>query len=178
MRLCSLGLVAALALTPSACGGEGGEDGGADGGSTDGGSAIDVDSETLAPGRVELGTGTTSFVEIPESGGRLELVAGPQGGWHVDVTARLYDFEIEGLLLSYEIRRDGAVVSMPRQFALREAIVVREGDHWLRAGDFVPFEIAMPSDVVGDTVTVQVLAEPTEGSAASDERTVLIVDEE
>lgn len=178
MRLCSLGLVAALALTPSACGDDGSDGGDVDGGSTDAGSPVDADSETPAAGRVELGTGTTSFVAIPESGGQLELVAGPQGGWHVDVTARLYDFEIEGLLLSYEIRRDGAIVSMPRQFELREAIVVREGDHWLRAGDFVPFEITMPSDVVGDTVTVQVLAEPTEGSAASDARTVLIVDEE
>jgi hypothetical protein len=166
----------ALAVVLSACGG------GADGADAGAGTGTDAGPRGDAGGsdtaRVELGTGRTSFVEIPESGAELELIAGPQGGWHIDVTARLYDLAIDGMLLTYEITRDGTVISMPRQFMLREAIVVREGDHWLRAGDFVPFEITQPSDVAGDTVTVRVIAEATDGARAEDERSVTIVDRE
>lgn len=163
----------ALALSVAACGGGGDGDPGTAGGDA----GLGADAGPPA-GRVELGTGRTTFVPIPESGAALELVAGPQGGWHVDVTARLYEFEIAGLLLTYEIVRDGEIISMPRQFVLREAIVVREGDHWLRVGDFVPFDIEMPSEVVGDTVTVRVVAQPAEGGPDDDERVVRIVDEE
>ena len=155
----------------AACGG--GSDGAADSGPSGGG-----DAGPDADPRVELGTGRTSFVEIPESGATLELIAGPQGGWHIDVTARLWDLTIDGLILTYEIRRDGEMINLPRQFTLREALVVPEGDHYLRAGDFVPFDIAMPSDVVGDTVTVHVIAEHVDGPRAEDSRTVTIVDEE
>lgn len=142
----------------------------------DSGPGVDGGPDSLA--RVELGTGTTSFVTIPESGAELELVAGPQGGWHIDVTARLYELIIEDLLLTYEIERDGVIISMPRQFMLREALVTPEGDHYLRAGDFVPFEISQPSDVVGDTVVVRAIAEATDGARAEDEHTVTIVDNE
>jgi hypothetical protein len=160
-----------LAATLGACGGDGdANDGGAD--------VIRVDAPRGEAPRVELGTGRTSFVEIPEAGAELELVAGPQGGWHIDVTTRLYDLAIEQLLLTYEITRDGDVVSMPRQFMLREALVLREGDHYLRAGDFVPFEITQPADIVGDTVVVRVTAEAVDGARAEDQRTVTIVDEE
>ena len=168
-----LRLASSLALVTmlTACGG------GKEGGDTDSGAAV-ADSGPVVEPRVELGTGRTSFVEIPESGATLELIAGPQGGWHIDVTARLWGLEIDGLILTYEIRRDGEMINLPRQFTLREALVVREGDHWLRAGDFVPFDIGMPSEVVGDTVTVHVIAEHVDGPRAEDSRTVTIVDEE
>ena len=155
-----------------ACSGGGGSnpDAGAD--------ALRVDAPDVDVPRVELGTGRTTFVDIPASGAELELVAGPQGGWHIDVTTRLYELTIEQLLLTYEITRDGEVVSMPRQFMLREALVLREGDHYLRAGDFVPFDISQPADIVGDIVVVRVTAEAADGARAEDERTVTIVDAE
>lgn len=161
-----------MASLVTACSGGGGSDpdGGAD--------ATRADAPDAEPPRVELGTGRTSFVEIPPMGAELELVAGPQGGWHIDVTARLHGLAIEQLLLTYEITRDGEIVSMPRQFMLREALVLREGDHYLRAGDFVPFQITQPADVVGDTVVVRVTAEAVDGARAEDQRTVTIVDED
>lgn len=161
----------ALASLLAACGG-------GEGSSDPDGGRIRVDAPTGTVPRVVLGTGRTTFVEIPPTGATLELVAGPQGGWHIDVTARLYDLDVEQLLLTYEITRGDEVVSMPRQFMLREALVLREGDHFLRAGDFVPFDITQPADIVGDTVVVSVTAEAVDGARADDRRTVRIVDEE
>ena len=141
--------------------------------------AIVVDSTTGSTPRVELGTGRANFVEIPTSGATMEIVAGPQGGWHLEVSARLYGLTVEGLLLSYRTEQSGAMISMPVQYLLSERRLVRDGDRWLRQGDIVVFDITGPEEVVGETVDVFVVAEPPDGPAVTDSRMgVLVVDEE
>ena len=49
----------------------------------------------------ELGTGLGRFVALAD-GDALELVAGLQGGWHVDVAVRTTGVEPDGLTLTYE----------------------------------------------------------------------------
>ncbi|MBW2464917.1 MAG: hypothetical protein JRH11_24925 [Deltaproteobacteria bacterium] len=126
--------------------------------------------------RVELGTGLANFVDIPATGADLELIAGPQGGWHLEATARLYELTVEGLLLSYRIERGGTVISMPVEFGLSERRLTRDGDRWLRAGDQVRFEITEPADVVGDVVELIVIANPTDGEPVTDSRAVTVID--
>lgn len=164
--------VVLLAALGSACAEDPGSlDAAADTGAND---AFRSDGSGAA--RVELGTGTANFVDIPVEGAELELVAGPQGGWHLEVTARLYDLTVENLLLAYRIEREGMTISKPVEFSLTERRLVRDGDRWLRAGDNVIFEITAPADVVGDTVTVVVTADPTDGPIIMDSRTVTVID--
>lgn len=142
-------------------------------GDPDAGSPLDAGS-TTPMARVELGTGQSNFELI---GPHMELVAGPQGGWHLFASCRLYEMNVEMLRLSYRTERDGATISMPVEYVLTERRLVREGDHWVRAGDLVIFEISMPADVVGDTVTVTVTADPTDAEPVSDSKTAMVVDE-
>lgn len=135
------------------------------------------DAATVEP-HVVLGTGESSFQPLTD-GGTIELVSGPQGGFHVLVSALLYGMDPEGLLLTYEVRRVGetAQLNMPTQIALRTARVIRDGDHWVRTGDFAVLAISAPADVIGDTVEIVVRAEPVAGGTFEDTRTVTVVDE-
>lgn len=143
---------------------------------TDSGAADAFRSDGGGGSRVELGTGLANFVDIPTAGAEMEIVAGPQGGWHLEVTARLYELTIDELRLSYRIEREGMTISMPVEYSLTERRLVRDGDRWLRAGDQVRFEISDPIEVVGDTVQVVVTADPVDGDPVSDRRTVTVVD--
>ena len=162
-----IGIMGGLLLA-TACGDDvGAADAGFDGG---------LQPRDGAVGRVELGTGQANFEEIPLSGAELEVVAGPQGGWHVFVSCRLYDLTIDDMLLSYRIERDGQVISMPTQYRLSERRLVHDGARWLRVGDLAIFDIGGPDEVVGDVVDVIVVAEPPDGPAVSDMRTGTLVD--
>jgi hypothetical protein len=125
---------------------------------------------------VELGTGVMAFEPL-EEGAVLELVAGLQGGWHLDVATRLNRLGPEGVLLSYEARSETAErVSFVTQTTLRTRSVIADGDAWQRVGDRVVLDITGPSDVVGTSVVVRVTASLGE-TTLSDERTVTIVDD-
>jgi hypothetical protein len=138
-----------------------------------------TDARALEP-RVELGTGRSGFVEIPDDNAELELVAGPQGGFHVDLTARLWNLALDGVRLRYEARPidSETPISLPTELALTPARFVREGDHWLRAGDFLQMDVAGPPDVVGMELEVTVEATDPSGRSASHTRRARIVDRE
>ena len=127
-----------------------------------GGGAVACQETASQVRRLEVGTGTTSFV--PLEGGTVELVHGPQGGWHLDVTLRLWDEAPDGVLLDYEVRRQGedTPVSTPTQYRVAEERLVRESDHWLRLGDRVVFAISDPSEVLGAVVEVRAVIDPVE----------------
>lgn len=127
--------------------------------------------------RVELGSGTSAFVAIPDAA-ELELISGPQGGWHVWVTARIWDEQIDGLIISYEAVPVGSTtpITMPTELELDATRVVREGDHWLRAGDFTVFDVSGPPSVVGMQLVLTVRIRDVDGNVAEDSRTVTIVD--
>lgn len=125
---------------------------------------------------VELGTGVTAFESLEEEA-RLELVAGFQGGWHVDVAIRFGGFEANGLLLVYEaLTVDAVALSFPTEATLSERRVIADGDDFARVGDRVVLDIGDASDVVGQEVVVRVTAALGDRTV-SDERVVTIVDE-
>jgi hypothetical protein len=129
--------------------------------------------------RVELGTGGASYREIATTGATLELVHGPQGGFHVDVAVRFWDVEPDGTILGY-VGRDTAtdtVITLPSRFELSARRVVREGDHWVRAGDILVFDAMSPDAVVGKTVEITATLEPTAGAPVTDTRTIVVVDD-
>lgn len=129
--------------------------------------------------KVELGTGVTTFVPIRD-GDALELVAGSQGGWHIDVTTRLFGVrasELPDVLLRYETRRAGERVSLRAEVQLSERRVFEEipDQQYVRLGDFVQFDINGPLDVVGDTFDVTLTAEIGD-LVLTDTRTIVVVD--
>ncbi|MDQ3033381.1 MAG: hypothetical protein M3Y87_13255 [Myxococcota bacterium] len=127
--------------------------------------------------RVQLGTGTSSFVELPETGGTVELVMGPQGGYHVDVAIRIWDLDPDRISVIYEVARvDGAVLSTT-PFVFDPGRFVREGDHLVHTGDFTVLEITGPADVTGDEVELRVVATAQDGTTAMDARRATVVDE-
>ena len=144
-------------------------------------------SDTTTPGedagvaagpRVELGGGTSAFEPLTD-GDTIELVSGPQGGFHINLTARLYETDIEDLLIDYVAVPVGgtAPISMPTELRLNAMRVVPEGDHLLRAGDFLVMDVTAPAEVVGMELEVTVRITETDGGTASDTRRLLIVDE-
>lgn len=145
--------------------------------------AAGVDAGRDAAGatpRVELGTGTTSFQPLPPAGAALELVGGPQGGFHVDVTARIHDLDVEDLLITYAAvdAATRAPVGHPTHVRVRAARLVREGDGWVRVGDFVILHDSMPDPVRGLTLEITLRCEEVAGGrSAEDARVVTIVDE-
>lgn len=146
------------------------------------GSAADGSPDATTGGaRVVLGTGTSAFEDIPASGGELELVGGPQGGFHVFVTARLFEMDPDGMTLTFDATNvaTGASVGTPASFNLVLARVQTEGDHYVRAGDFLILDNMDPANVRGLTLDVRVTAQEADGGLmAMDERRILIVDNE
>ncbi|HEY8432092.1 MAG TPA: hypothetical protein VIL20_27130 [Sandaracinaceae bacterium] len=125
--------------------------------------------------RVELGTGRFRFVPID---GELELVAGPQGGWHVDVGARMWNLRADGLRIAYEASRGGVPIHVPTEIELDTRHLQRAGDHWLRRGDVLQLAIASPDEVTGVELELRVRVWDRAGAAAEDARTAIVVDRE
>lgn len=160
-------LCACLAL--AACGDDGPSDDG-----VDAGDPADLGGEP----RVEIGTGVTTFVPI-EDGDDVELVNGPQGGWHVDVTLRLYQVDPQELTMrieGYDVE-SGASVGIPIERILTERRVQRQEDHWLRVGDQLIFAIEGPEEVIDTDVRVEARITTPEGASATAEKVVHVIDE-
>ena len=137
-----------------------------------------VDVAVTGPARLELGAGTTRFEALTE-GGTIELVLGPQGGWHVDLTARGVNLLPDGLTLRYEVRDDARPTAwnFPVAAALNARRVVAEGKGWARVGDRAVFDIRAGAEVTGRSVRITVRAERAGAVVAEDSRAVRVVDE-
>ncbi len=129
---------------------------------------------------VELGTGTSAFEAIPMSGAELELFSGPQGGHHVFLTARLRGLDPEGMTLTFAAvdTATGSIVRAPAAFNLTRSRVQPDGDGYVRVGDFLILDDMNPDAVRGLTLDITVTAEEASGRSATDDRVVLIVDNE
>ena len=126
---------------------------------------------------IELGTGQYLFGSLSE-GDDIELVAGPQGGWHVDVSLRFGGFGPSGIVLSYEaVHENGEAISFVTQAVLSSKSVLADGEGWQRVGDRIVLDIAAPAEVVGSSVVLHVNATLSEQSWV-DQRTVRVVDNE
>ncbi len=126
---------------------------------------------------IELGTGTTTFAPVTD-GQALELVAGPLGGWHLDVALRFGCFGPDGIALAYEALDDGAnPVSFVTRTTLTSESVLPDGMDWIRLGDRVVLDVSGPDDVVGTELVLRVTAE-LGGQTWSDERLIVVADDE
>jgi hypothetical protein len=127
---------------------------------------------------IVLGTGQERFVDLAP-GAELELVQGPQGGYHLDVTA-LFGLAVspDMHVLRYAAARvDGTELGV-MQIALLERRLTRACGGWLRGGDILVLAITSPDDVVGDELEVTVGVLDARGEVARDARRVRIVDRE
>lgn len=116
--------------------------------------APDTNDDASSGAWAEIGTGLMSYEPLPDEDATLELVHGPQGGWHVHLSLRVRDFDPTGL--TYEITRvrDGRVVCL-LPLGVREGTFVRRGDVLERVGDFAIFDVHDPTEVVGEAVAVR-----------------------
>jgi hypothetical protein len=113
-----------------------------------------VDAPLVAP-RVVAGTGLSAFVPLADED-RVEIVAGPQGGWHIDVGARVEGLPAMGLLRYRLLDERGAVVSRPAEFAVDPGRVVPDGTAWVRLGDRVVLDVSVLEELSGRSVTLEV----------------------
>ena len=125
---------------------------------------------------VEIGTGYLDWQPLSD-GQPVELIAGIQGGWHLDAAVRFGGFGPGGVTLVYDaVDSEAERVSFVTQAELVEASVLEEEEGWLRVGDRIVLDISDPSEVVGRELIVRVTAALGE-QTWSDERRVLVVDE-
>lgn len=127
--------------------------------------------------QVSLGTGTESWAPL-EEGDTVELVAGPQGGWHVDTALWFDGFGPDGVQLVYDaVDTEGELLSFVTQATLVGGSVLEAEQGWIRLGDRVVMDVEAPSEVVGQELILRVSAS-LDGQSWTDTRRVLVVDEE
>lgn len=147
----------------------------------------DLGAETSAgPEPVELGTGLDRFEELPRDGGSVELVHGPQGGWHVLGRVRLRgvapDVYLRFALLPVG---GGSAVTVDDSVRRQEPRgLARVDDAWQStAGELVILSEGLrPGDVVGRRFRFTVRVERLDASMArvlvgADERGVTVIDD-
>jgi len=117
-------------------------------------SSPDASLDARVEPSLEIGGGLESYVELPPTGGELELVHGPQGGWHVNLSLRLRGIEPTAHSWRVERTEDARALAF---FALgtREGSFVLRGDALERVGELVIFDVTGPGDVVGRDVHVE-----------------------
>jgi hypothetical protein len=110
---------------------------------------------------VRLGAGRTSYEELPKQGARLEIVSGPQGGWHFEHTLLISGFDPEGAVVEYTVQdpSTGASIGFDAVYVLRrKGLVETDGGQLLRVGDRTVLDIAAPAEVEGRTFELRCVA--------------------
>jgi hypothetical protein len=159
---------AALALTllANGCGGPGGADASLD---------APCDLDAGATPWIELGTGE-AFTPITD-GDSLELFHGPQGGFHLETTARFgLAVSPDMQVLRYDVSRLDGTTLGTMQVALNERRLAQSCGHWVREGDFVMLGIETPDDVADTDVDVIVRVLDAAGEVTRAQRRVHVVD--
>ena len=125
---------------------------------------------------LELGTGLVEFIPV-EDGDEVELVYGPQGGWHVDTSAEFGGVELEGASLVYEALDpdDGRPLNYPYEAHLDASLVQEVDDGWLRLGDRVVFDVDSDAEILGRTIRIELTLRDGRGDELQDTRTVDVV---
>jgi hypothetical protein len=127
------------------------------------------------PPELEVGTGDGAFVAL-SNGDSLELIHGPQGGWHVIVSARMSGVELDGAQLVIEvIAGDGAEVLARVSLALLERRLDREGPSYFKLNNFLIFDVAGPSEIADRDVVIRARLEAG-GLVLEDERSATVID--
>lgn len=127
-----------------------------------------------------MGTGLSAWEDIPTQGARLELVMGPQGGFHLLGRARFRGlpgdvslaFALQPLAGGPSVSEVGAVRRIDRRG------LTRWGDGWetTSAELVILAPGVMPSAVVGQTLRMALTVTDAAGRTATDAREVTITD--
>ena len=127
---------------------------------------------------IEIGTGELSFVPL-DDGDPVELVHGPQGGYHLQVTCRIHVANPDALTLHYRAFREDGTMLGDVGLAINERRLVREGMHWLRAAsDRLILDITGPADVVNTHLRIEAVLTNLATPIAADSRRIFVVDEQ
>lgn len=127
------------------------------------------------PPSLSVGTGESTFVPLVE-GDALELVHGPQGGWHVIVSARMSGLEVDGAALVIEVLAAAGEDVLARvSLSLLARRLERDGPSYLKLDNFLIFDVSGPSEIADRQVVVRARLEAG-GIVLTDERTVTVVD--
>jgi hypothetical protein len=128
------------------------------------------------PPSLEIGTGEAAFEPVSE-GGELELVHGPQDGYHVVGAVRMGGFDPDGTVLTYTVT-DGGTMLVNSSLAILARRLIRDGTAYLKLGDLLV--LANPGvgrpDVVGHTVLIEATVTRDGTMVASDTLSAVIVD--
>ncbi len=138
----------------------------------------DVNIDAPSGPAVILGTGITSFIPV-ENGDEMEMVMGPQGGWHVDLAYRLYNMDPMDMRVSIEGTDidSGEALTVPLSRVLTIRRVADRGDHFLRVGDQAVFRINMPDEAIGKRLRLDIEVMSVDEEVASDTIEVVVIDE-
>ena len=135
--------------------------------------AIDADQRAS----LEIGTGLEAYEALPNEAPTLEIVHGPQGGYHVYLSMRVTGLEPDALLWRVVRTRD-AYVFANLELSARPG-TFRPNDGALeRVGDWVVLTVNSPADVTMDELRVEARVTSRAGVTASAMRVVRIVDDE
>lgn len=126
-----------------------------------------------------IGLGQAELIEVPDEA-PAELIAGPQGGFHIDVALRFSELDPEDLrmvLRGFDADTNEEITeSVDRTLSSRR--VLDRGDHFLRLGDRMIFVTRCTPNIIGRRLRIEaIFAEPNEGRTARDTLVVEVVDE-
>jgi hypothetical protein len=130
------------------------------------------------PLSLELGTGLTTHAPLA-AGDDVELIMGPQGGWHLEFTAQACGQAAEGLALRYRLLPlDGGMpLNEPSVSELTSRRVVAvDGGCFQRVGDRAVLRIQSPAEVVGTHWVAEVEATRGEALQAVSRARIRVVD--
>ena len=128
---------------------------------------------------IVIGSGLSEFIEL-EEGDPIEMVMGPQGGWHIDISVRIRGLVPEDL----ELEINGFDDETDEQVAIRvERIlsprrVLEDGEGHVRLGDLLVFMILSEDEIVGRRVRVEARCTQPDGLTAADSLVVTVADDE
>ena len=141
--------------------------------------ASDASADAIArEPSVQIGTGLSSFAPFAEETPTLELVMGIQGGWHLELAARLVGFDAPSVVLEWTVVRssDAAVLArLPLRVGPRG--LAADGDGWVRLAERVILDIGAPSEVAPGMLEITLVASDGFDHRATDARVVRLVDE-
>lgn len=123
---------------------------------------------------LEIGTGEQGFEPLGDPP-EVELVHGPQGGWHLTMAMRVWQLVPAGLRWQVHRVDDGRVLADLGLDARPGSYVPVDGA-LVRAGDILILGIDGPSEVVDRDVRLDAYVRAATGEAAAQSVTVRVVD--
>ncbi len=133
---------------------------------------------------LELGTGFTAWAPVSPMGSRVELVHGPQGGYHIYGRVRFAGFAPDVYVFFRVTPVDGgAPVNDPTARIRRnnpQGLTAYQGGWETTYGELVIFtQIASPNEVVGRHFVWEVVVQDVAtGRLATTQREITVVDDE